>query len=81
MIKSFDIIIAALGLALVHIGTVGNAVILLVAYLNADYSGGFLERIYHMGLIPGFVVFCMLSLAGLLTLIFSPNEKSEKQTT
>lgn len=71
--------LVSLGLALVHIGTIGNAAILIVAYVNADYSGTFWERIYHMGLVPGFIVFFAAMLIGLLVLIFgvSPEKKKE----
>ena len=77
--KNF-ISIICFALSLVHIGAVGNAAILIVAFLNNDYSGSFWKRIYYLGLIPCFVLCCVLMLGGLLILLCGkyPNETKEK---
>ena len=71
---------ALLGLAFVHIGTVGNAAILIAAYVCNNYTSGFFERIYHMGLMPGFILLCFITLAGLIVLVSTPDKQKEGRT-
>lgn len=77
MMKKHISSIALLGMALIHIGTVGNAAILIAAYMNLSFTSGFWERMYHMGLIPGFVVLCVLVLVGMLMLMVTPEKEIE----
>lgn len=68
------------GFAMVHVGAVINAAILVVAYLYDRLTGSFWERIYHLGLLPIFAVCCILVLAGLCVVLFLPrNRKNERR--
>ncbi len=71
--------LALLGFAFVHIGTVGNAAILIAAYV-CNYSSGFFERIYHMGLMPVFVLLCIIMLVGLIVLMSMAYNQMEGRT-
>lgn len=58
-------------LAAVHSGAVVFASLLIVLYLNDQYSGSFWSRLYYMELIPVFIICLTLLLSGLGGLLFS----------